>query len=249
MYIEISTRHARVLIQENMLDTRKNQLFLALVREHITSGTPVGSKALVEHARLDKSPATIRNEMAELEDSGLITQPHTSAGRIPTEKGWKYYIENFLKAELPSARHQEALEKIMKQCKDDYAHAVKTVAKTLAEFSKNACIVGFSKDDVYYTGLSNLFSEPEFENVDLIQHMSHVIDHLDEVMNDIFSNVESGTHVLVGRDNPFGTECGVVLNKYKRGSTEHIIGILGPSRMAYNENYGLMQFTHTLLIA
>ena len=95
------------------MNKRQESLFLNIIREHIDSAQAIGSKFLVAKYNLDVSSATIRNDMAELEKEGLITQPHTSAGRIPTEKGYKHYIENYLDnlKEL-NRKDKEALEKI-----------------------------------------------------------------------------------------------------------------------------------------
>ncbi|MBU0964515.1 heat-inducible transcriptional repressor HrcA, partial [Patescibacteria group bacterium] len=74
---------------------RKNALLSAIINEHIETGNTVASKTIVDNHDFKLSPATIRNEMVCLEKEGYIYQPHTSAGRIPTEKGWKLFIDNF----------------------------------------------------------------------------------------------------------------------------------------------------------
>src|SRR6184192_554866 len=78
------------------LTLRQRQILRRLVEEHVASGQPVGSKTLVERAGLPVSSSTIRNELAELETRGLLTHPHTSAGRVPTEKGYRYYADRLL---------------------------------------------------------------------------------------------------------------------------------------------------------
>ena len=76
-----------------MLDDRKLAVLKAIVTDYVASREPVGSKALVERHRLDVSSATVRNDMAVLEEEGYITQPHTSAGRIPTDKGYRFFVD------------------------------------------------------------------------------------------------------------------------------------------------------------
>lgn len=230
-----------------MQNERKRQLFLALTEEHIATGNPVGSQVLSKKSGIRCSSATVRNEFAELENDGFIFQPHTSAGRIPTEKGWKYYIDNLMKEQAPSKRNQDILERALGK-KDAIRESMKSLAKELAELSKETAFVGFSKDDVYYTGIANLFSEPEFAEVNMLRDMSVIIDHFDEVIDDLYDSLENGTHVLVGKDNPFGRQCGVVVNKFKSTEGDRLYGILGPARMEYASNVGLVNFATSLLI-
>src|SRR5919106_2183629 len=77
-----------------MLEDRRSEVLRALVEEHITTGSPVSSRAVLERSHLDVSAATIRNDLAALEQEGLVQQPHTSAGRIPTVAGYRYYVDH-----------------------------------------------------------------------------------------------------------------------------------------------------------
>src|SRR6478609_10814598 len=84
---------------ENMvvlLSERQGDILRRVVEEYVATGQPVGSKTLVERAGLRLSPSTVRNELAELESLGLLTHPHTSAGRVPTEAGYRLYVDGLL---------------------------------------------------------------------------------------------------------------------------------------------------------
>lgn len=225
---------------------RKSALISAIIKEHVISGQTVASKTLVDNHDFSLSPATIRHEMVSLEKDGYIYQPHTSAGRIPTEKGWKYYIEKFLKDVELDKKHKEVLDRVLFDTGLSYEGVIKSAAKGLAELSKEAVFVGFSPDNFYYTGLSNLFRKPEFQRIDLIQHMSEVVDHLDEVIKDMFDEI-SEVKVLVGSENPFGKECSSIVCKYKYGQDqEGLFGILGPMRMDYENNLALIKYAKEL---
>jgi len=230
-----------------MKNDRKSALISAIIKKHVATGQTVASKTLVDNHDFSLSPATIRNEMVALEKEGYIYQPHTSAGRIPTEKGWKYYLDNFLKdIELPE-KDKNVLDKALKECGLSYESAIKNVAKGLAELSKDAVFVGFSADNFYYTGLSHLFRQPEFQKLDLVCHVSEVVDHLDEVIKEMFDDIAEETKILVGSDNPFGKECGSIVGKYKFGhDKEGLFGILGPMRMNYENNLALINYAKQL---
>src|SRR5919106_6761983 len=89
------------------LDRRKGSILRAIVREYVKTGQPVASKTLVERYRLQVSAATIRNDMGVLEEIGYIVQPHTSAGRIPTDRGYRWFVDNWPGAAWPNIPETE----------------------------------------------------------------------------------------------------------------------------------------------
>lgn len=225
------------------MNKRQEALFLNILREHIDSAQAVGSKFLVDKYKLDVSAATIRNDMAELEQEGLITHLHTSAGRVPTEKGYKYFIDNYLSGVPELGRKdKEMLEKIKEESRGlEKAIAVKNMAKQIAGLTGSAVVVAFAKNDVYYTGIANLFVQPEFANIEVLYNISAVVDHLDEVVGDIFDSIKE-TEVKVGKDNYFDENCASILTK----ADNKLFGVLGPMRMDYERNLGLVNYTKKL---
>jgi len=221
------------------MNERQKQLFLNILREHINSGLAIGSNFLVGKYKMDVSSATIRNDMAELERQGYITHPHTSAGRIPTEKGYRCYLDNYLdkKIEL-NQEDKEALATAMRGEEND----IKNVAKKIAELSNAAVVVAFEKNNIYYTGISNLLTQPEFADFDLIYDLSFVVDHLDEVIEKVFDSVRD-TEIKIGKDNYFAKQCTSILTKVD----DKMLGILGPIRMDYERNLGIINYTKKLL--
>jgi len=224
------------------MNDRKKALLSQIIKEYIKSANPVGSKLLEEKSKLGVSSATIRNEMSALEKEGFVTHPHTSAGRLPTEKGYRYYLDNLIKSSELNKKEQEFLKSYLnKLIGQEFELMVKQMAKQLAEFSKNTVVVGFSKNNVYYTGIVNLFSQPEFNDPSCIYDMSLVVDHLDKVMEEIFETIND-IEVMVGSKNPFGEQCSVVLTPWEIKKQKGILGILGPMRMDYEKNLGLVKF-------
>ena len=102
-----------------MQDDRRLAVLRAIVEDYVATREPVGSKALVERHRLGVSPATVRNDMASLEEEGLIAQPHTSAGRIPTDSGYRFYVDELLSGDdLPAVRARVELTDIRREVDD-----------------------------------------------------------------------------------------------------------------------------------
>lgn len=100
-------------LAEEGLDTRKAEILQAIVQEYVRGGEPIGSRRLVDSAGLRVSPATVRSEMAALEDAGYITQPHTSAGRVPTEKGYRYFVDALTRTSPVRAEQRAALQGLL----------------------------------------------------------------------------------------------------------------------------------------
>ena len=224
------------------METRKQKLLNHIIRAHIKTAGPVGSGLITKKYMKDVSSPTVRNEMQELEKQGLITHPHTSAGRIPTEQGYRDYIEN-LDAKDLSDKNRKEIDEAHALSKDAF-EKIKQVAKTAADLSEMAVVVAFSRNDVYYTGLSNLFAKPEFSEQNLVVNMSQVIDHLDEVMSSLSDILDDEVSVLLGADNPFSDDCGSVLSKSKDGV---VFGVLGPMRMDYEKTIGLVKYISKLI--
>ena len=97
-------------IQEELLDEREKEVLRAIVQEYISTGGPVGSSQLARKAEFDVSAATMRNVMADLEALGLLEKPHTSAGRIPTDRGYRFYVDTLVRLREPAPRDRELIE-------------------------------------------------------------------------------------------------------------------------------------------
>src|SRR3989339_1736797 len=180
------------------LETRKEQLLSCIVREHMTTADTIASDALKTKYGLDVSPATVRNEMAALEKAGYLHQPHTSAGRVPTEKAYRYYTDYCMTEQNVSKDLRGLHETLSKVDTEEMETCLKHLAKELANKIEEGIFVGFSSESFYYTGLSYLFEQPEFESVDLVRQVSEIVDNLDRVVADLFERIEPGVHVFIG---------------------------------------------------
>lgn len=125
-----------------MLDDRKLAILRAIVTDYVSMQEPVGSRALVERYRLDVSPATVRNDMAVLEEEGYIAQPHTSAGRIPTDKGYRLFVDRLGQVKPLSPAERRAIETFMVGALDIDDLVARTV-RTLAQITRQVAIVQY----------------------------------------------------------------------------------------------------------
>ena len=229
------------------LDERKSTLLQLIIDEYISTAEPVGSKGLVEKYHLDLSSATVRNEMSLLEELGYLIAPHPSAGRIPTEKGYAYYLEHCLRIKH-ERRDADRLRECFQEVEEDQEQALKELARVLVDLSGETVIVAFDSHSSYYTGVSNLFRKPDFADMALLHSLSDIVDQFDQVIGEVFDTVVDEPQVWMGQHNPFGKEMtSIVLKYYRPGRQVGVLGILGPLRMNYAKNIGLIEEVKTIL--
>ncbi|MGI9006345.1 MAG: heat-inducible transcriptional repressor HrcA [Streptosporangiaceae bacterium] len=125
-----------------MLDDRKLAVLRAIVEDYVSTNEPVGSKALVDRRNLDVSPATIRNDMAVLEEQGYIVQPHTSAGRIPTDKGYRLFVDKLSAIKPFSSAERRAIETFLAGAYDLDDVVMRTV-RLLAQLTRQVAVVQY----------------------------------------------------------------------------------------------------------
>jgi transcriptional regulator of heat shock response len=229
------------------MNQRQQNLLKIITSHYIKTAVPVSSKFITDSGKFKLSSATIRNEMAELEQEGYIYHPHTSAGRMPTELGYQFFVDNFLNDLKLGKREQTFLDTVAKAFKKFEPRAAKELAKGVAEFSRGTVFIAFSDRDFYYTGIANLFAQPEFYQHQLVYDLSRVIDHLDSVVNKIFDIVEYDVEIYIGSQNPFSRDCSSVITKYKAKKDIGLLGILGPTRMDYENNVSLLKYAQELI--
>ena len=132
---------SRVLIKETMLTERRQKLLQFIIEEYVTTAQPVGSNAIVEKYGMPVSSATIRSEMAQLEEDGYIAQPHTSAGRVPTDAGYRYYVEALMRAEKIPDELQQTIRHQFHQAARELEEWARLAAAILAGRLQNAAVV------------------------------------------------------------------------------------------------------------
>ena len=123
------------------LDPRSEEILRAIIRRHIVTGEPVGSKAVTAGTRLDLSPASIRNVMAELEERGLLQQPHTSAGRVPTDSAYRHYVDRMLPKTRVAPSKVRAIDAALTESRREIPELLSEASRQLSQFSQQVGLV------------------------------------------------------------------------------------------------------------
>lgn len=229
-------------------DIRRQNVFRAVVREYLRSADPVGSETVVSKYSFGVSPATIRNDMADLEEQGLLEQPHTSAGRVPTDRGYRFYVETFVgETQEIALDEQERLSAAFELMRERMEAAAKEFARTVASLTDETVFMSLGNGYTVVTGMSNLLRKPEFREPELLFGVTEMIDELDRVVVDMRGRMHHDIEVLIGGENPFGRQLSTVITRCEAPRFgDGVIGILGPTRMDYDGNVALMRYVHEI---
>lgn len=222
---------------------RQKQILSAIIEQYAEVASPVGSKLLAKVFNV--SSATIRAEMAELEKAGFIHQPHTSAGRVPTDKGYRMYVNGLTEdthGALPAGRAERALS-VRLQNSSVPEHTIRNAVDTLVELTHNLGLATIG-NQLYMSGLSNLFGQPEFMQSGQVKQVAGLLDNLEPWLREAAPN--QPLSVYIGRENPIGRAagCTLIISRFRSPfSDRSYIGTLGPTRQSYKEVMTLVRRT------
>ena len=273
------------------LTDRQKAILFAVIEEYAEMAAPVGSVTLAK--LFDVSSATIRAEMARLEELGLVASPHTSAGRIPTDAGYRLYVNSLVSREndLELALETEDLGDLDTEADDDFEevfaeaarqiakdpyfkkiypdralssgqndknrglhalevrigsqaqaeYAIRTAVDMLVELTGNLGLATIG-NQLYLSGISKLFSQPEFTDYQRIQNVSKLLDNLEPWLRE--ARPGEPLNIFIGRENPIGknSDVSLIISKFRSPySDSSYIGILGPTRQNYAQVMGLVR--------
>ncbi len=233
-----------------VMTERQQAILVAIIEQYAEIAAPVGSVTLAK--LFGVSSATIRSEMAKLEEMGFIEAPHTSAGRIPTDKGYRVYVNGITDAqmtELPSGidRSARAIEAHVNSHVDTSDRAIRSAVDSLVELTGNFGFASFG-DHLYMNGMTQLFSQPEFVEGGHVQAIARLIDNIEPWLREAAPN--EPLNVFIGSENPIGKSSGatLIISRFcSKFSNNSYIGVIGPTRQNYRRTMELVRRTGAML--
>ena len=236
---------------------RQKEILYAIIDEYAELATPVGSVTLAK--LFDVSSATIRAEMVKLEAMGYIMQPHTSAGRVPTDAGYRLYV-NALQEKIDQEQEQKKLKKpesiddrptkalatrIQAQTRADYA--IRAAVDSLVDLTGNLGLATIG-DQLYISGFGGLFAQPEFLQNAQVQAVGQLLDNIKPWLREVQPN--QAINVYIGTENPVGKTSNVslIISRFRSPySDRSYIGVLGPTRQSYKRVMSLVRHAGLML--
>ena len=254
MPIKFGTLFYRVLIvrESPMLKQRQLDILKSTILHYISTAEPVGSRALVETDQFKLSSATIRSELKELEGYGYLTHVHTSSGRVPTDLGYRYYVDNL----RPSYSLQQSeklkikvvFERNFKEVPDPYEAFVVSASQFFPGVS-----LAITAPRVYKQGLSNMFHLPEFDSIDSVKKVVTGLEESRQVQQVILNFVSPAminSRVVIGQEIPLISfhDCSLLLKPvHDILNQSGVIAFLGPRRLKYSKCFALLDYFSELV--
>ncbi len=222
-----------------MMTERQGEILNGVVEEYVRKARPVSSQLVLKNQKLSVCPATVRNEMQELTDQGYLSQPHTSAGRVPTDKGYRHFVDGFLqkgfreREEMPASSEKQA---------EDLLMFTRRVTKILAEESSNLALgYLYSENIMWKEGWSDVLRKPEFKESECVSRFVRMLEDLEDKASDFSPSPE--IQIYIGRENPFSkaADFGIIASSCLfPGNCRGFLTIVGPKRMSYDRNINLI---------
>lgn len=237
-----------------MMDLSERQLKIlkALIEEYIDTAEPVGSETLDKKYNLGVSPATIRNEMVKLTKMGLLKQPHTSAGRVPTPQGLRFYVDNLMQPRKLSVAEEVAIKEKIWDYRHELDKLLREATKALAQRTRTLAVTATDEGNVYYAGTANILEMSEFYDIDLTKTILSLLDEFEywqSLLDQIDSSLRKASIFLgeeFGQDRfkPFG---GIFMPFQLPKQHQGAIGALGPGRLDYSSIIPVVNYVGELL--
>lgn len=220
------------------LTQRQVAILRSVIEEYIESAQPVGSETIEKKRNISASPATIRNEMVKLSEYGYLKKTHSSAGRVPTAQGMKFYVRELMKEKELSTVEEVALKERVWDYRDKMQRFLKEVTKSLADKTNAVAIVATDEGELYSSGSANILEMPEFYDIDVTKTLLEALDEYDLFKNICASapQTEEDIHVLIEDElgsrliGPYGFIFTSFVTPMQIGGK---IGVLGPTRLQY----------------
>ncbi len=241
-----------MVLTQREIRERKDQVLGIVVEQYIKTVTPIGSKLITHRYPLALSSATIRNILAELEEEGYLTHPHTSAGRVPTQKGYRYYVDHLmneiqlledekLRIKAEYERESMVLENLMEK-----------TSEVIAQTTHYTSIISLDGEDkkLICRGTSFVVDYPDYQDVKKIGGILSALEEKESLLWIINQELEERVKILIGHEIALKeiNNCSLVVSQYKTKHGESgRIAVLGPTRMDYERVVSTVDYFSNLL--
>ncbi len=233
------------------INDRQVKILASVIEEYTKTGLPVGSGVLMRDYDFDVSSATLRNDMSHLEAQELLYQPHTSSGRVPTDVGYRYFVENIMPERELTRAQQQALQKEILQLRAQNTRLMRTTAKLLSTVSGYAAVmINPQTGEKSEFGMTNLLKNVDQSNIDDLCKIAETLDYIDEQCDTLMEQLKDGdTQIYIGEENPISKtkNYSMVVSKYEVDGNEGVVALIGPKNMKYDKNKSLIDYVKKLL--
>lgn len=229
------------------LTERKLKILQAIITDFIRNAEPVGSRTLSKILDMNISPATIRNEMADLEEMGYLYHPHTSAGRVPSDRAYRLYVNKLMERyELEQAEKQRIKRELrthMAELGRTVRHATELLAE-ITNLTSFATVEDMRDMSLFLQGMTRIFAHPEYSTIECARSFLEMVDDRDGLADELAAR-DQGLTITIGDENSGRIVPGssiITATYHVDGRMVGKLGVIGPTRMRYSEITSVIEY-------
>lgn len=234
------------------IQARKDMVLAITVSQYIKTVSPVSSSFIVKEYSLDFSSATVRNILAELEQDGYLTHPHTSAGRVPTQEGYRYYVDNLMNEIQLLKEEKDRIKKEYDRQTLELEELLESVSKTISETTHYTSIISVDGWDnkLFCRGTNFVVGYPDYQDIKKIEDILAALDEKEKLLKIINRKLDKRIDILIGKELACAeiSSCSLVISRYKtKNGPSGRIAVLGPTRMNYERVVSALDYFSELI--
>ena len=234
------------------LSQRQIDILTAIIKEHTQAGDPVGSEIIEKKYKLGVSPATIRNEMVALALKGYLQKTHFSSGRVPSAKGYRFFINNVMKEKPLSTVDEVAYKHSIWDERSQEFRMLSQAARVLAQKTGLLSLVTTNSGELYYAGVCHILEEEDFVNANMSKHLFARLDEVnfwEEILKQFYVSDKDIMYILSAEDfcDPLFDNCSSIFGEFESQKLKGIIGVIGPKHLHYEDIVPQIRFFSQLI--
>ena len=231
------------------MNQRQALLLRGLVSHYIDSGQPIGSLTLARYLNVSLSPATVRAVLQELEEAGYLHQPHTSAGRVPTDQGYRFYVDQSEARALRAEERHRVQQAFARQLRQNH-HRQRSAVKVLAELAHTVAVAVAARPfDVREAGMNELLERLRQDELEVAREISTLVAAVEQSAAALARRAADTTVVYIGTENPLlkAQYTSLIVRAVSLPGGAALVMVAGPKRMHYQRNRALLNYIAEVL--
>lgn len=230
---------------------RKDRILAIVVGQYIKTVAPVGSQVITDTYKLDVSPATVRNILAELEEEGYLTHPHTSAGRVPTVQGYRYYVDHLMNEIQLLETEKRRIEAEYKRYHHQLELLMEKTSEALTDLTHYTTIVSVDGWDskIILKGTSHVVDYPEQTDILKIQAILRILEEKERLLKLINRDLDKRIGIYIGHEMALKEmeSCAMAVSQFETKGKSGRIAVIGPTRMQYDRVISALEYISELI--
>jgi len=238
--------------RQSEIQERKDRILSIVIGRYIKTVLPVGSQYITEEHDLDVSPATVRNILADLEEEGYLSHPHTSAGRMPTQQGYRYYVDHLMNEIQLLEEEKRRISQEHKRYVNQLELLVEKTSQVISDLTHYTSIVSLDDGNVHKIvckGTNYVVGYPDSTDIIKMQAILRILEEKERLMELVNRTLEKKIEIYIGHEMALKDmeSCSLAISHFEKDGMKGRIAVLGPTRMQYDRVVSTLEYISQIL--